>query len=308
MAAVLKGRSPFYPGQPVPVELFVGRNQQIGHILERGVRQVEAGKPVAMYVQGEYGIGKSSVAGFAQWIAERDHKLHAIYTPLGSAESMDDVGASLLEATWRSGAFNPTRSERIRNWLATYIGEQSLFGFTVRADALKKEAPRIAAGALPFLTEAAERLRETGIKGIFLVLDEINGVTANPKFAHFIKGLVDTNAMLRQPLPLLLMLCGVEERRREMIRHHQPVERIFDVVGIEAMSPGEMRDFFTKAFDSVQVGFLHEGVRQRAGAGRTRRDRRHDGVFRRIPEDHAPRGRLRVLARPGRRGDEGRGA
>ena len=253
MSRISKGKSPFYPGQPVPGELFVGRLKQIRHIMERGVKQVEAGKPVAMYVQGEYGIGKSSIAGFVQWLAEREHGLHSIYAPLGAAETLDDVGAALLEATLRSGAFNPKRSERVRAWLAKYIGQQSLFGVTIHAEALKKDAPTVASGTLPFLKEVIERLRETGIHGVFLVLDEINGVTANPKFSHFIKGIVDTNAMAPEPVPLLLMLCGVEERRREMIRHHQPIDRIFDVIDVELMSPEEMNEFFQRAFESVQI-------------------------------------------------------
>lgn len=253
MIGLFKGKSPFYPGQPVPIELFVGRHKQIERIMERGVGQVVAGKPVTIYVQGEYGIGKSSIAGFVQRLAERDHGLHGIYTPLGAAETLDDVGAAVLEATLRSGAFNPTRSEKVRDWLAKYIGDQTLLGMTIHTEALKKDAPTIASGMLPFLKEITERLKDTDIKGIFLVLDEVNGITANSKFAHFLKGLVDTNAMSQQPLPLLLMLCGVEERRREMISNHQPVERIFDVIDIEPMSQEEMKDFFHKAFTSVQM-------------------------------------------------------
>jgi len=63
-----KGKSPFYPGQPVPVDLFRGRQQQIERILTRGAAQVAAGKPVTMYVEGEYGIGKSSIAAYAQYL------------------------------------------------------------------------------------------------------------------------------------------------------------------------------------------------------------------------------------------------
>jgi hypothetical protein len=253
MMQIQKGKSPFYPGQPVPVELFVGRIGQINHIVERGVGQVTAGKPVTMYVQGEYGIGKSSIAGFVQWLAEREHGMHSLYAPLGAAETLENVGAAILEATLRSGAFDPKRSERVRNWLAKYIGQQSLFGLAVHADALKKDGPTIASGILPFLGEALNRLSDMAIRGIFLVLDEINGITGNPKFAHFIKGIVDTNAMSREPIPLLLMLCGVEERRREMIRHHQPVDRIFDVIDIQPMSQEEMQDFFTRSFETVQI-------------------------------------------------------
>jgi hypothetical protein len=88
---------------------------------------------------------------------------------------------------------------------------------------------------------------------VFLVLDEINGISSQPDFAHFIKALVDSNALRPKPLPLLLMLCGVEERRRDMIRCHPPIDRIFDIVEIETMSENEMKRFFEQAFHSVNV-------------------------------------------------------
>jgi DNA polymerase III delta subunit len=96
-----------------------------------------------------------------------------------------------------------------------------------------------------------DRVKENGIKGLMLILDEINGITRHSQFAHFIKALVDENALSQNPLPLMLMLCGVEERRREMIEHHQPIERIFDIVEIKPMDEKEMKDFFNKAFGSV---------------------------------------------------------
>ena len=208
-----------------------------------------------MFVQGEYGIGKSSMAGFVQGLAELEHGLHAIYATLGGAESLAGVASIILEATIRSGVFDPKRSEQIRNWLAKYIGTQDLFGFTINLEALKQDTPKLTNpfGLLAFLSEVKSRLQDNGVKGVFLVLDEINGITANPQFAHFLKALVETNARSRAPLPLLLMLCGVEERRREMIQSHQPVDRIFDVVEIEAMTKEEMAQFFQRAFHSVQM-------------------------------------------------------
>lgn len=253
MDTTSKGRSPFYPGQPVPVDLFVGRAGQIQRIMDRGVGQVAAGKPVTFFVQGEYGIGKSSLARYVQWLAEKKDNLIGLYATLGPAKTLDDVGAAILRAAAESGSLDSARSDTIRNWLATYVGEQSLFGLTIHADALKKEGPNIAAGALPFLKEILDRVKESGVKGIFLVFDEINGISGNPEFAHFIKGIVDSNALSRSPLPLLLMLCGTPERRRQMIACHQPVERIFDVVDIAALDQREMDDFFSRAFESVDV-------------------------------------------------------
>ncbi|MBI4665968.1 MAG: ATP-binding protein [Nitrospinae bacterium] len=251
-----KGKSPFYPDQPVPADLFVGRAEQIQRIMERGVGQVKLGKPVAMFVEGEYGIGKSSIADFVQRWSAQDHGLHGIYVSLGGCKSMDDVAYAVLKATTLSGALNPTRAEAIKNWFAKYIGKQSLFGITLNLETIKSDAPGLAGhmGMLNFLNEVNRKLNESAnTKGVFLVLDEINGIADNPQFAHFIKGFWDTNAINRPSLPLLLMLCGVEERRRELIRNHEPVARIFDVVEITPMTEDEMRNFFVKAFQSVQI-------------------------------------------------------
>lgn len=255
MSETQKGKSPFYPGQPVPVELFVGRASQIERILTRGAGQVALGKSIAVYVEGEYGIGKSSIAGLIQRVAEEKYGLFGIYVSLGGVKTIEELARSVMEATLRSGVMNPTRRERMTQWLTKYLGKAELFGFSLNLETIRQDAPQLtnSDAMLAFLKTALSKLQDTGVKGIMLVLDEINGIASEPKFSHFIKGIVDTNAMNNEPLPLFLMLCGVPDRRREMIRNHEPVARLFDVVEIQPMTEGEMWEFFTKAFSSVGI-------------------------------------------------------
>ncbi len=264
-----KGRSPFYPMQPVPVELFVGRGDQIRHIMQRAAGQVALGKPIAVYISGEYGIGKSSLARYVQLSAEREYGLLGIYATLGGVGNLDDVGAAILGATVQSGTLLPKAGEHIRNWLARYVGDQSVFGITLKASALKQDGPNIAQGPLPFLREVYEKAHAAGVKGIFLVMDEINGIASQPLFAHFLKDIVDSNALSRSPVPLLLMLCGTEERRRQIITNHIPVERIFDVVPIEPLGDQEIRRFFEQAFAetnmTIESGAMDVFIKYSAG-------------------------------------------
>ncbi|MGB0678358.1 MAG: AAA family ATPase [Polyangiales bacterium] len=261
-----QGRSPFLPGQPVPPELFVGRQAQIQRIVERGAGQVAAGKPVAMFVEGEYGIGKSSLANYTRLLAEKQHGLHGVYVTLGGAQSLDDLTVPLMDGALSSKALEPSRSDKVRAWLAKYVGQQSLFGVTLNLEALQKDAPALTSplGLLRFLRALFAQLEDTGVRGLFLVLDEINGISREPEFAHLIKGIVDGNAVDTQPLPLLLMLCGVEERRRDMLQAHPPIDRIFDVVEIPAMDRDESEAFFAKAFASVDLAIETEAVEQLA--------------------------------------------
>lgn len=264
-----KGKSPFHPGQPVPPELFVGRKPQIDRILERGAGQVAAGKSVCMFVEGEYGIGKSSIAGFAQRVAEEQFGLLPVSVNLGGVGDLEGLSARLLEAVVMA-AKGPTAIDRIREWLGKYVGRQTLFGLTVNLEALKRYPPRLESPSqmLGFLRETLERLGPP-MTGMFLCLDELNGIVNDPRFPHFIKGLVEENAASSRPLPLLLMLCGVEDRRRTMIRHHPAVDRLFYVVEIEKMSQEEMEEFFTRSFAdagmTVTRGAMHVLTQYSAG-------------------------------------------
>jgi len=259
MANLTKGKSPFYPGQPVPIDFFVGRINEVQRIA-RAIGQVELGKPQAIYLTGEYGIGKSSLAGYMKCVAERNNHILGIHVFLGGSETIDDLAAKTVETVIKMQIYGGTATEKIRNFLSKYIGKQELFGFSINLEALRADSPNISHGYLPFLRELLNRFKDDGIKGLMLILDEINGITDNKQFAHFIKGLVDENALSGNPLPLMLMLCGVQERRKEMIQHHQPVERIFDVVEIKPMSENEMEDFFSKTFNSVDVQVKEEAM------------------------------------------------
>src|SRR4030042_2215401 len=259
MNNISKGKMPFYPGQPVPIEFFIGRINEIQRIA-RAIGQVELGKPQAIFLTGDYGIGKSSLAGFMRCYAEQNNHIFGIHVLLGGAETLEDLAAKTVETVIKMQIYGGTTTEKIRNFLSKYIGKQELFGFSINLEILKTDSPNISHGYLPFLRELFSRVKDDGIKGLILILDEINGITNNKQFAHFIKGLVDENALTSHPLPLMLMLCGVEERRREMIQHHQPIERIFDIVEIKPMNENEMKDFFNKTFTSVDIQVKEEAM------------------------------------------------
>ncbi|MEP7168228.1 MAG: ATP-binding protein [Bacteroidota bacterium] len=247
-----KGKSPFYPGQPVPYEFFTGRKKEIDRI-ERAISQVALGKPQAIFLTGEFGIGKSSLASYMKLIAEKKYNLFGIHVILGGIQKTDEIGAKVLESVLKNEAYERNNTEKVRGFLSKYVSELEVFGVKINLDQIKKDSAEISNGILPFLKTIKDKLNDAGVKGILLILDEINGITKNAQFAHYIKSIVDENALSSEPLPLLLMLSGVEERRKEMIEKHQPVDRIFDIVNIDPLSTSEMEEFFKKAFASVNT-------------------------------------------------------
>jgi len=242
-----KGQSPFYPGQPVPVELFVGRAREIARI-RRAAVQVAGGKPQSTFICGEYGIGKSSLARYMRAVTEEDPGLLGFHVMLGASDSLNDLAAATVHTMASSNAAKPKATETIRKILSDYIGEISLLGvITLKLDKLRKDAPDISREYLPFLHKVYDQIKGE-YQGIMLILDEINGIVGKPVFAQFLKNLVDENALSNRPLPLLLALCGTEERYKEIVDRHRPVERIFDIARIDPMNEAEMKEFFNLTF------------------------------------------------------------
>ncbi len=256
---VEKNRSPFFPGHPVPPDFFAGRKAEVERIL-RAIKEVEHGKQKMIFLSGEYGIGKSSFAGIAKLIAEKSHNLFGIHVLLSGAETIDDISERTLQTVIRSPSYQPKLSDKMRDMLAKYIGNQTVAGVTLNFANIKADAPSISQGYLPFLEQVLDKIKDSGIKGIFLILDDLNGITKNPQFAFFIKNLVDSNA-LNKNVPLLLMLCGTGERRMEMIRNYQPIDRIFEIVNLESMKDSDSYEFFKTSFESVNYPIDDEALK-----------------------------------------------
>jgi hypothetical protein len=251
-----KGKSPFYPDQPVPLELFIGRKKEIKRIQDRSINQVAMGKSQAVFLTGDYGIGKSSLAGYLKEYAEKEKQFIGIHVMLGGARTLEEIAERTLKAILQQQS--ETNSEKVYKIFSKYIKQVSLFGAVdINLEAIKKDSLNISNGYLPFLKGLIKKFES---KGIMLILDEINGIAKNEDFAYFIKTIIDENA-LTYKIPLFLMLCGVEDRRIEMIKNHQPIDRIFDVIEINKMSDKEVEKFFYKAFTSVNLEINEKAIK-----------------------------------------------
>ena len=89
MADITPKESPFTPGRPVQPEYFVARIKEIQR-LERAIKQTVSGRNENIFITGQRGIGKSSLAGFIKYLAEKKVPL-AITTDHGSIRVQNPV-------------------------------------------------------------------------------------------------------------------------------------------------------------------------------------------------------------------------
>jgi hypothetical protein len=251
--------SPFTPGQPAPPEIFTGRTQEIER-LRRCIRQVAGNKPQAVFIGGARGLGKSSLARFCQFITEQDNpvlanevKFLCAYNACGNCKSVLDV-CQLIVQGLTAKITEEDRLARVRDFLGRYIQEVSLpmpgVHFKVRVTRNKRDLDELKLN-MPGVIHGLWNVVKDKKAGLMVVLDDINGLSGQVDFANFIKSLWEE--MAAQPLPILLMVVGLEERMDDLVQSHESVGRIFDRVILKPMPQEDVEQFFGTSFASVNL-------------------------------------------------------
>jgi hypothetical protein len=189
------------------------------------------------------------LASFVKFLSERDHQVLGLHTFLGGVASLEEMVRRVFDRLLKESV-GKSWHDKVRQFFGNHIREVGLFGISVEFGAPTQDLRRMVHDFAPALRNLVERVKEEK-KGIFLVLDDINGLASSPDFANWLKSLVDEIATSRQPLPLCLLLVGLEERRQALIQLQPSLARVFDLVEIRAWSKEETATFYKNAFSSV---------------------------------------------------------
>ena len=246
-----KEYSPFTPGMPVPPEFFVGRENEIKQMIESIAKSAEMKSLERIFVLGERGIGKSSLCRLAMAIAEDRHQILGIHVFLGGVTSLEEMVRRIFERLLQESR-EKIWFQNVRDFLGNHIKEVGLFGVSLQFEASKQDLAKAVSDFAPVLRNLLERLGSQK-KGFMLVLDDLNGLATEPRFAHWLKSTIDEIATSRASLPLTLVLVGLPERRRQLIESQPSLDRIFSLINIDRFNEEETIQFYEKAFGKVNV-------------------------------------------------------
>ena len=244
--------SPFTPGRPVDnPRLFVGREEQIQQLLD-AAQKARRGNFQIAYVSGERGIGKSSLVKAALHVAATQRNAMTAHAHLGDVSDFAGMGRRAMEAAAQDSVASPW-GETLLKTLGSRVARVGMMGMEITLKGEKREW-EIVGRHLP--GEMAGLAQKTG-KGrspMILALDDINGLANKPEFAHWVKSATEIAAGRRGGVPVLLILAGLEARRRQMMRHNLSVARVFHpTLFVEPWTRKETEEFFRRGLEAGGV-------------------------------------------------------
>ena len=245
-----KEKSPFTPGSPVPVELFVGRSNQIRELIMY-VKQTSSGKQENIFLIGDRGIGKSSLASFLRyWVATQMNML-GVHVFLGRTSTLEQMVRHIFEQLLKETKVQ-TWFNDIAGLFGKYIKEIGLFGISVsfspKEEDLKELVRKFPEALYNFLGKIKKQKA-----GLFIALDDINGLAEQKEFADWYKSFVDEVATHYKDFPVFTMLIGLPEKRDCLSSLQPSLMRIFRIVEIEKLSDSEVEQFISQAFDQANI-------------------------------------------------------
>ncbi len=245
-----KDYSPFTPGQPVPEEFFVGRRAEVERLLAM-TEAATVGRLKVAYLAGERGIGKSSLASIVRFIATRQKGLLGLHTFMGGVSSLDEMVRRVVDRLLKESA-DKSWFGHVTDLFGKHVKEVGLFGVNFELDVPSQVLTLLAHDFVQTLRDLTSRLKDDRT-GLFVVLDDINGLASSREFANWVKSLVDDIATSGSPIPLCLLLVGLEERRQSLISLQPSLARVFELVDIRTWNSEDTRRFFENAFAKVKV-------------------------------------------------------
>lgn len=242
--------SPFTPGNPVPIELFVGRQAKIEEIV-RYVQQSSSGKEENVFLVGDRGIGKSSMASFLRYLVTTKNNMLGIHVFLGGVSTLEEMVRHIFDQLLKE-AHTQAWYEKIAQLFGNHIRQVGLFDISVTFAPPEKDLRELVREFPVALNKLLQRL-EGERAGLFIVLDDIDALVDNAEFANWYKSFADEIATHYKDFPVFIMLVGLAEKRDILANLQPSLMRIFRVVEIERLSDIEVQQFISKAFGKANI-------------------------------------------------------
>jgi hypothetical protein len=152
-----------------------------------------------------------------------------------------------------------TWSNKIKNVFKDHIRTIDLFGTKIEFNPDEKFVSHLKDNFPFVLNELVINFEDR--KGLFIIIDDINGLSETPDFANWYKSFVDTlSTNFRTELPIAFILTTYPENAQKLYDYNPSFNRQFKHIDLEGLKNNEIEDFFKKTFNSIEIDVEEEAM------------------------------------------------
>lgn len=251
-----KKESLFEPGHPVSPDRFKGREDIIHDILKY-FPSVKSGNPQHFFITGKRSMGKTSLANFISYFACKNYSMVTAHIMSVNISTIDELVVQIIERILNS-IKSEKWSDKLFKLLENHIESVGFGGLNIKFKPSDDELVNIKDNLAFYLSDLVSNFKDKD--GLFIVIDDINGLSQTPDFANWYKSFADTLATSVDNAPICMMLTGYPEKFRRLYDHNPSVNRIFHTHELKGLSNDDIENFYMTIFSSYDMSISREAL------------------------------------------------
>ncbi len=247
--------SPFDPGHPVSPEKFKGRQEDVTKILRYIPKIINQGRAEHFFITGKRGMGKTSFVDYISKIVEENFQMIPIYVNNDGKHELDDLIQLLLEETF-SQLHKETWGKKIIETFVENVTEIKVPGVGISLKNKPELIKNVKKDFSKFIINISKSLKDK--KGLFIIIDDINGLSDTPDFANWYKSLSDTIDFSHEKVPIAFTLVSYPDNFDKLSQQNQSFARIFHLIEIDHLENNDIEEFFQETFEENNIEIIDE--------------------------------------------------
>lgn len=255
----LDRESPFEPGKPVPPDRFIGRKKTINKILRYAIKATK-GNTQHFFLTGNRRIGKTSVAEYVKKYLESNFKMLGVYISNKGNDSVETLTSLIIESIFNELPHDSLK-DKLKTWFGDNIESIEIKGNKISFKPNDELSESFKDNFHSHLQKIYEDELSESYKGIFIIIDDINGLSKSKEFVNWYKRFADTIAVSNQyKLPVYLLLAGYPEKFDNLVQAEESFGSIFHHEDISTLDNSEVKEFFVTMFDQENISISDEAL------------------------------------------------
>ncbi|MBQ6345398.1 MAG: ATP-binding protein [Methanobrevibacter sp.] len=246
--------TPFEPGRPVSPSNFKGRRNDCIKIIRYIPGVIKKGMPEHFFITGKRGMGKTSFIKYVSRIAEDNFQMIPIHFNNGDGVTLDELILKLIEKL--SEEFD--KGYWGKNFVEGYlkrIHEVKVAGLGFSLEKQEKLIQDIKGNFSKLLIEICNNFEN---KGIFFIIDDINGLSDNLEFTNWYKSLFESIQFNEYNIPVIFVLISYPKEFDNLCLINESFSRIFKLIEIDKLENDEIEEFFKSSFENMGYRFKND--------------------------------------------------